>query len=411
MNEKEALKIMDIGICPICIGELDLKKTGILSKKYSIKCLDCNGFWNDYNEIEKMMHVMSRERITQAGRLKSKDYLLIKYFASAYIDIPLENNEVEKLYTLLKAKDNELSYQFFEKILKNEILQLKIVNFESKIGYNYNMLVDDVIYSFVQNIPIVKDDLVNRLQYICMTVAIIDDAEIDIQIDDSYNILIKPSKSLSTFWRKHTDDELKRFLREREMRSNWIRSGRNSRWEIPLTSRILYEYDEQYSLLKLLLEKYEIQYDGNKLPYNIYQKKKELELKFFEERLLSQEYRTIDINDIDNFNGLQFESFLKELFTKMGYTVQNIKSSHDQGADLILTQFGEKISVQAKRYSSKVTNSAIQEVVGSIKFYKANSGMVVTTNEFTPSARELAQANNIVLINRSKLIELLNQYF
>lgn len=59
-------------------------------------------------------------------------------------------------------------------------------------------------------------------------------------------------------------------------------------------------------------------------------------------------------------------------------------------ADLVLKKFGEITIVQAKRYNNKVTNKAIQEVVASIKYYNAHKGAVITNNEFTDSAIELA---------------------
>ena len=95
----------------------------------------------------------------------------------------------------------------------------------------------------------------------------------------------------------------------------------------------------------------------------------------------------------------------------MGFTAEATKLSGDQGADLIIEKFGKKIAVQAKRYNGKVSNTAIQEVTASIAYYGANSGMVVTTGEFTVSAIELAMSNNIKLIGRQKLEELIQKYY
>ena len=66
--------------------------------------------------------------------------------------------------------------------------------------------------------------------------------------------------------------------------------------------------------------------------------------------------------------------------------------------------------VQAKRYFNKVSNKAVQEVVASMKYYNATSGIVVTNNYFTKSAIEFAEANNIKLWDRDKLIEVLDIY-
>jgi HJR/Mrr/RecB family endonuclease len=41
----------------------------------------------------------------------------------------------------------------------------------------------------------------------------------------------------------------------------------------------------------------------------------------------------------------------------------------------------------------------VQEIVGAIKFYNSDEGWVITSSSFTASARSLAQANNIKLID------------
>ena len=142
---------------------------------------------------------------------------------------------------------------------------------------------------------------------------------------------------------------------------------------------------------------------------NITNRKKELELLNFEKNLLVDE-ESISIDEIDELSGYEFEVFTKILFENMGYESSNTKLSGDQGADLVVKKFGEITVVQAKRYNNKVTNSAIQEVVASIKHYNAHNGAVITNNEFTDSAIELANSNDIDLIDRHKLSELIDKY-
>lgn len=126
---------------------------------------------------------------------------------------------------------------------------------------------------------------------------------------------------------------------------------------------------------------------------------------------LKKSLTTKDFPEVDFMDGIEFEKFLGQLFEKMGFMVSVTKASGDQGTDLIIRKKSEIISVQAKRYSSKVTNTAVQEVVGSLKFYNATKGMVVTTDDFTKSAQELAKSNNVELINRKKLDEMIQQYW
>ncbi len=78
---------------------------------------------------------------------------------------------------------------------------------------------------------------------------------------------------------------------------------------------------------------------------------KEIEIEDFERRL-TQEDAQIDIEDVDQLDGYEFEDFLKNLFIKMGYQVEQTRLSGDQGADLVVVKFGEKTVIQAKRYGA-----------------------------------------------------------
>ncbi|CAN5300205.1 hypothetical protein BH20ACI1_BH20ACI1_16210 [soil metagenome] len=136
----------------------------------------------------------------------------------------------------------------------------------------------------------------------------------------------------------------------------------------------------------------------------------EIELFHFEQQLLKSEER-LKIEDIDLLDGYQFEDFLKDLYLKMGYEVEPTKLSGDQGADLVVVKFGEKTVIQAKCYSGKVGNKAIQEILASMSLYKAQKGSVITNNYYTPAAFELADANNIKLIDRDSLEQLIKKYW
>ena len=74
----------------------------------------------------------------------------------------------------------------------------------------------------------------------------------------------------------------------------------------------------------------------------------------------------ITIEDVDKISGPEFEILAGLLFEKMGYNVTITKHSGEQGADLIIEKFGERIVVQTKNWENNVTNKAIQEVVTSI---------------------------------------------
>jgi len=174
-------------------------------------------------------------------------------------------------------------------------------------------------------------------------------------------------------------------------------------------------YGENYkkypAFLRKLLKEKGVAFDESSLTqYYISDIKNKMELDRFEQELESKEFYFVSIDEVDSFTGYEFEHFLNTLFKKIGYSVEHTKLSGDQGADLIINKLGEKIILQAKRHTSKISNKAVQEVVASIKHFKADKGMVVTNNYFTNSAIELAKSNNIKLIDRDGLKKLIEKY-
>ena len=161
------------------------------------------------------------------------------------------------------------------------------------------------------------------------------------------------------------------------------------------------------TLLRILIE--EFNYKGL-LSIGIERIKKEMELEKFETNLVSDSDSGVryTIVDIDKMSGYDFENLLKKLFEKMGYKVTHTSLSSDQGADLVIEKFGEKTVIQAKNWTNNVGNSAIQEVVASIKHYNAQKSMVITSSDFTPSAIDLGRSNNVELWDRTKLSKVLD---
>ena len=114
------------------------------------------------------------------------------------------------------------------------------------------------------------------------------------------------------------------------------------------------------------------------------------------------------IEQLDLMTGKQFEDFISELFGRLGYKTKVTKTSGDQGIDVIVEKNNMIIGIQTKCYSSKVGNAAIQEAVAGKAFYHLYRVMVITNNYFTKSASELAEANGVILWDRSILDEKMN---
>ncbi|MBT2663875.1 restriction endonuclease [Bacillus sp. ISL-45] len=126
-----------------------------------------------------------------------------------------------------------------------------------------------------------------------------------------------------------------------------------------------------------------------------------------EERENAKKILQSGIGEIDVMDGVEFEYYLEALFQAMGYNVQTTSASGDFGADLILTKDYRKIAVQVKRYNKTVGVRAVQEVYSSIPYYGATEAWIVTNNIFSKPAYELAEKNNIFLIDRGMLIEMI----
>ena len=109
--------------------------------------------------------------------------------------------------------------------------------------------------------------------------------------------------------------------------------------------------------------------------------------------------------------GTQFELYLVNLFKDLGYKTKHNGKSGDQGADLILKKDNYVYAVQAKYYTGKLSNTPVQEITGALKYYNANQGVVVTNSSFTSGAKELAKANNIILIDGKDLKKLTDYAF
>lgn len=116
------------------------------------------------------------------------------------------------------------------------------------------------------------------------------------------------------------------------------------------------------------------------------------------------------IADIDSMTGIEFEQYLEELLTNQGYIVNTTQTSGDLGVDLIASRDGDKIAIQAKRYSTNVSRRAISDAVAGMYHYNCNKAMVITNSYFSPGAKELAVSTGCVLIDREILAKWINEF-
>lgn len=114
------------------------------------------------------------------------------------------------------------------------------------------------------------------------------------------------------------------------------------------------------------------------------------------------------IDVVDDMTGKVFDDYILAHFEHLGYLGHLASRGEDHGADLILKKAGQRVVVLAKRWKNSLGADAIERIIGAVKYYDADKGIVVTNSTFTESARELADPNGIELWSRSKLIELID---
>jgi hypothetical protein len=122
-----------------------------------------------------------------------------------------------------------------------------------------------------------------------------------------------------------------------------------------------------------------------------------------ERQRVERERQTVEIATIDQMSGVEFEEHVADRLRQGGWDVSHTPASRDYGVDLIAKKDGRWFAVQCKRYGKPVGIEAVQQVVSGAAHYHCKASMVVSNQEFTTAAIELASTHNCVLIGRSKL--------
>ncbi len=112
---------------------------------------------------------------------------------------------------------------------------------------------------------------------------------------------------------------------------------------------------------------------------------------------------------IDNLNGPEFEHYIAKLLSANGFHNVTLTEKYDFGVDIIAKKNGIIYGIQVKRYSNLVKASAIRQVVTGLKVYKCDQAMVITNSSYSNVAKQLAQANNCILIDRKRLNKLIQR--
>jgi len=383
-----------------------LKQDLILSEK-----LDENRMITKRTNNEVHYDVTQEE--TEAKIKKNMDYLSKSSnytFVKDFVDRWGKDEYTKQSLKILHKRLNNKGFKIDKQDLKPLLIHIR----ESDKEKNLNKITTDKkLHPLLTDYyPFIKD-FVNRFG------------------DDDYpNVLFKRfHKSLNNKGFEISEEDLKplliqvrKFELEKQIKLNPLKD-KDIFYLFRYKSRMFINEDGKFIkdnipwLKKYLIE--EKGYDQYHAKFVISLFKKELMKEYRAKEDLNKEYKSnlsfkkddyLSDRRINSLSGFEFENFLHQLFQRMGYQVQSTKLSGDQGADLVISRYNEKIVVQAKRYKNNVGNRAVQEVVASIAHYGANKGMVVTNSQFTKSAVELARSNQIRLIDGNELNSLISRY-
>jgi restriction system protein len=106
---------------------------------------------------------------------------------------------------------------------------------------------------------------------------------------------------------------------------------------------------------------------------------------------------------IDAMNGDEFEDYVAARLRRAGWQIRFTPAVGDYGVDLIAEKDGQCVAIQCKRHGKSVGVAAVQQVVSGALHHGCTRTIVVSNQEFTPAAKQLAYTHGCQLIGRSTL--------
>ena len=124
---------------------------------------------------------------------------------------------------------------------------------------------------------------------------------------------------------------------------------------------------------------------------------------YLKEQARRQALLALDIAQVDEMSGIEFENYVEALFQAEGYRTETTPRSGDYGVDIIASKSKQRIAVQCKRYKKTLDQTPVREVYAGMSKHGCDIAMVVANRGFTKHAVELARSVGCILIDREKL--------
>ncbi|MEV4255346.1 restriction endonuclease [Spirillospora sp. NPDC049652] len=122
------------------------------------------------------------------------------------------------------------------------------------------------------------------------------------------------------------------------------------------------------------------------------------------------------VSDIDKRPNLldlspkEFEAFIENLFSRMGFDTQLFQASGDGGVDCVAYDphpiTGGKFIIQAKLYTKTVEPTHVRDLWGTVQHEGATKGIMITTSGYGPDSYRFANGKPLNLIDGTGLLAL-----
>jgi restriction system protein len=119
--------------------------------------------------------------------------------------------------------------------------------------------------------------------------------------------------------------------------------------------------------------------------------------------LLRRERPDASMTAIDAMNGVEFEDYVATRLRRAGWQVRFTAAVGDYGVDLIAEKGGQSVAIQCKRHGKSIGVAAVQQVVSGALHHGCTRSIVVSNQEFTTAAKQLAFTHRCQLIGRRTL--------
>lgn len=119
----------------------------------------------------------------------------------------------------------------------------------------------------------------------------------------------------------------------------------------------------------------------------------------------------LTIQQLDEMEGHAFEHACADLLDANGFSrIKVTRASGDYGIDVLAEKDGERYAIQCKCYSSPIGNHAVEEAYSGAAYYDGRTPVVMSNQNFTAAAQNMAHRIGVLLWDRAKIQQMLRVY-